>query len=318
MFERNLISDAMYDRLIGASSLQDAVRILQETRYQPHIAQMDHYDHFESMLTQELSRQADEIKALVDDRELIDLLFLKYDYHNLKIMVKNELGGEQYDHLFYAFGSQFVPEVKQWINEPMKNAKSTRFQQSVEAARAVYAQTHDAQALDLVVDHAYFVHMAELAKALKRPYFIDYAANVADFTNMLSFLRVRHQNQPKDVFAQTYAEGGKIDSDILMSNYRSDDDVIRRALKSSAASKELYGAFDAFVTDRNIAAFEKAKDQYVYQLAVDGSKQMDGPEVLFSYMLRVETEVQNLRIILTGKRSEIAPERIRERIRAHV
>ena len=107
---------------------------LKETRYGDLLEGMDHAENFDQVLQEELAKQAKLVEDLVEEDALEEFLFLKYDIHNLKVLIKefsregeSDEEGEDDDlsSLAYPFGHLFLPDVKEWIREPNRNPKLT-------------------------------------------------------------------------------------------------------------------------------------------------------------------------------------------------
>ncbi|MGE9994905.1 V-type ATPase subunit [Peptoniphilaceae bacterium SGI.137] len=329
MAERSLLNRQQWERLLSAESLAEAVRLLMETRYSEVMGGLEHPEDFEKALTAELSRQAAFLSDLVKEPEDLRMLFLKFDYHNLKVLIKQllpENGAEiaEEETLSFPFGSLFIPQIREWVTRPGTNRRDTLLAEAVAAGVSIWNQTKDAQQLDFVLDQFYFRELFALAKGSKSRFFENYASESADFTNLLSFFRAQRQNRPIDFFAEVFIPGGKLSfKDFTM--MRAGGNVSGAGALGGAGMirlfhrKHISGALEAslcaYLEDGAITDLEKARDEFTMKKAEEARRVQAGPEVLFSYMLRVESEIQNLRIILSGKRSEVPAETIRTYLR---
>ncbi len=317
MQEKDLLSASLLERLLLADSLQEAIQILQETRYADSFSRIDHPEHFEEALRIELIKQAGILEEIANDEELVRLLFLKYDVHNIKILIKEVLANKDYEELRYPFGSLFLPEVREWISDSHKNPKLSHLQRAIEKARESYQEKEDAQELDFILDKAYFEELMGLSKEMNSDFFINYTRYYADFTNVLAYQRLRMQDQSKNTFDQIFIEGGYISKEDFLDQYGKQDEEILSFLKKEDLSPLLITAYEDFVESGKLTELELARDNFSYAFAFEGEQILYGPEVLYAYLLRVETEIQNLRIILSGKRADVDRETIRERIRTY-
>lgn len=318
MHEKKLLSPAIFDRLVQAESLERALHILQETRYSDRVTRLERSEDYEVALAEELAFQANVLDELAEDADLKRLLFLKYDYHNVKILVKERLTDRNFSGLAYPFGSLFIPEVKDWIDNPMKNPRKNRLQEAIEEARATYQETGDAQMMDFVLDRAYFEELFSLSQSLGNEFFIDFARDYADFTNVLAFHRLVYQKQTKDVFDRVFVHGGELINQDFMAHFNDSPDSLFRFIKSKTKSEELVEAARDYLEEPDLRSFEKARDQFASDRGLRGADIPYGPEVIYSYLLRLETEIQNLRIVLAGKQAGVDPATIQERMRSHV
>ncbi len=319
LFEKQLLTQAVWNRLIEAADLEAALRALLETRYSDSVHQLAHPEDFEEILTREQRRQSSMVHEISRHAPIERMAHLRYDYHNLKVLTKAVLDGEEREELLFPFGSLYLPEVQDWLRNPMHNPKKTVLERAVEAARVDYAEKGDAQSLDMLLDYAYFEDMIQLAREIGGRFFDKYCKDLADFSNVATVLRAKRQGQNVPLLNQALVPGGRIRREALMLFYRKDSEALIELLKDSRCPQALIEAYEAYVEDDSITAFERAREAHALTLAEEGLSALYGPEVVFGYVVRVETEIQNLRIILNAKRAGISASAIRERMReAHV
>lgn len=323
MFERELITGAQWKRLLSSQDVNQAVQILKETRYGDLFEDMDHAENFDGALQREMAKQAKLLEDLVEDEDFEEFLFLKYDIHNLKILIKeadqmtsDEEEAEDLSSLAYPFGHLFLPSVKNWIKEPRQNPRQTDLQKATAEGLEVWLETHDAQALDLVLDRWYFKSLNRLAQASGEDFFKTAVQKMADATNILSFFRAQRQGLTRDFLARVLVEGGEIDPEEFFKLYGLDSVNYTLFFRKAGLRRHFDRAIDAYLETGAIAGLERAKDQIQRKLAQEASRQPEGPQVLYGYLNKVETEIQNLRILLNGKRLSIPEEEIKERMRS--
>lgn len=322
--EGKLISDQQWHRLVQAKDLDDAVKILRETRYADSFASLDSPGHFEKALDQEFSKVAQEIFSLVEDQNLKEFIFLQYDLHNLKLMIKDETEVKKkqgskstnFSNLAFDFSAFDQDEVRTWIREPDKNLQRTGLEKAVAKGVTAWQDQEDAQTLDFVLDSAGFEVMADLVEELDSELFKTYQELMVDANNILSFFRANRQDQSLNFLAEVLLDGGRIPPSFFLS-IRDHGDRVLKACKYFQMDSDFIEAVSAYLEDGKISALERAKDELQLKLASRCLQVTDGPEVLFGYMLTFEKEVQNLRILLTGKRAGLEEKDIEERMRGY-
>lgn len=326
MYERDLITDGQWKRLLASQDLDQAIQILKETRYGDLLEGMDHAENFDQVLQEELARQAKLVEDLVEEDALEEFLFLKYDIHNLKVLIKefsregeSDEEGEDDDlsSLAYPFGHLFLPDVKEWIREPNRNPKLTDLQKATAEGVDIWEETHDAQALDLVLDRWYFKSLNRLSTTFPGEFFPTIVQKLADATNILSFFRATRQKLTKDFLARVLVEGGKIPPEDFFKLFGLDQANYGLFFQKADLGMAFTKALDQYMETGSIAQLERAKDQIQRQSALEASRCPEGPEVIYGYLNEVETEAQNLRILLNGKRLSLPEEEIKERMRTN-
>ncbi|WP_019133992.1 V-type ATPase subunit [Kallipyga massiliensis] len=324
MYERDLIADGQWKRLLASQDLDQAVQILKETRYGDLFEGLDHAEDFDRVLREEVAKQAKMVEDLVEEDDLAAFLFLKYDIHNLKVLIKEagreddrEEGEDTLSSLAYPFGHLFLPAVKEWIREPNRNPKQTDLQKATAEGLEVWTESQDAQALDLVLDRWYFRSLHHLSETLPGQFFRESIQKMADGTNILSFFRAKRQGLAKDFLARVLVEGGKIPYEDFFKLYGWDQANYGLFFQKANLGRDFEEALNQYLESGAIAGLERAKDQIQRQSALEASRYPEGPEVIYGYMNKVETEAQNLRILLNGKRLSLPEEEIKERMRTN-
>ena len=90
VFETRLLDKAKIDRMIESSSAEEAIKTLIETEYSNLMSNECKAEDYEEVLSSELKRVYHDMYDMIPSKELVDLFSLKYDYHNLKTLVKEK------------------------------------------------------------------------------------------------------------------------------------------------------------------------------------------------------------------------------------
>lgn len=323
MAEKELITPGQWDRMREAPDYATAIQVLKETRYGALFTEGE-FPVLSEVLKIELQKQADFIFDLVREPELRRLLFLRYDYHNLKILVKASTEPDRFLSLLFPFGTLFLPQIKKQIAEKKTFGVATLAERTAVEAAKVWAETGDAQEVDFLLDRAYFTELHALSKKSKSPFFIRYAQEMTDFTNLLSFFRARVQQQPKSFLTHVFLPGGTIRVEDLLSPKVSspvvedgsnalsgvDREKLCAMLHRAGASNDTVNAWEAFAQTGDMNEVERVRDHVSLLLAVEGGRKESGLALLFSYLVRVRTEIQDVNIVLGAKRIGLPADKI--------
>lgn len=86
VLETRLLDKTKLDRMIDSNSAEDALKVLQETEYANVMSNIKRPEDYEEILSAELKRIYHEMYDMSPSKELIDLMGIRYDYHNLKVI----------------------------------------------------------------------------------------------------------------------------------------------------------------------------------------------------------------------------------------
>ena len=312
VMEKELLKSENFIRASETETLEDALRSLSDTVYNKYINKISSPTEYEYILKEELTRFYDELFDISPSKIPIRLITLKYFYHNLKVLIKEDIGKKDLKDLYMNIGDFDLKEYRDALVKGNKRDKNIELIQRVEE---IYEEKKDPQLIDIYLDNAYFTELLELAEESQVDLFIEYAKNLIDFTNIRTLLRAKKQEKDVEFLRQIIIEGGNVRKetylDLLNRELSSDTDVFKKL----EIYKYIKEALDSFKERGNLSDFEREMDNYFIDLIKDVKYITYGPEVIFANVLAKEMEIKNLRIILVSKLNGLDSEFIREKLR---
>ena len=312
VMEKELLKSENFIRASETDTLEDALRSLSDTVYNKYINKISSPTEYEYILKEELTRFYDELFDISPSKTPLRLITLKYFYHNLKVLIKEDIGKKDLKDLYMNIGDFDLKEYRDALVKGNKRNKNIELIQRVEE---IYEEKKDPQLIDIYLDNAYFTELLELAEKSQVDLFIKYAKDLIDFTNIRTLLRAKKQEKDVEFLRQIIIEGGNVRKetylDLLNREVSSDTD----AFKKLEIYKYIKEALDSFKERGNLSDFEREMDNYFIDLIKDVKYITYGPEVIFANVLAKEMEIKNLRIILVSKLNGLDSEFIREKLR---
>ena len=289
--ETGLLTAERMEQILDAKSGEDAGKLLQEWGY----PQLDprRPEAMDAALSAVREATLADLAEGTPDARYIDLFKVKYDYHNVKALLKAEAMGTSADSMLMDLGR--VPAVVE--------------------AREVLDTTRDPQLSDIVLDRWCYRDMAALAEETGSAFLRGYVAVQVDAVNLRTAVRTLRMGKGADFLLGALLEGGDL----------APDAVAKAASSGAAGLRELYGATrfrDAAEAGAEalkggpLTAFEKLCDDAVGDYLAGAQSVPFGEAPLVSYLAARETEYTNLRILLMGRAAGIDPAVIRTRLRA--
>ena len=312
VLEKEFLKSENFIRISETETLEDALRSLSDTVYNKYINKLSSPTEYEYILKEELTNFYDELFDISPSKIPVKLLTLKYFYHNLKVLIKEDIGKKDLKELYMNIGDFDLKEYKDAL---LKGSKKNKYFELITRVEELYEEKKDPQLIDIYLDNAYFTELLELAKESKVDLFIKYAKNLIDFTNIRTLLRAKKQEKSVEFLRSIIIEGGNVREetyfDLLNRDISSDTD----AFKKLEIYKYIKEALDSFKERGNLSDFEREMDNYFIDLIKDVKYITYGPEVVFANALAKEMEIKNLRIILVSKLNGLDSEFIREKLR---
>ena len=315
VIETRLLSQDKINRMIESNDVEEALRLLNESEYSDSFKGVLVSADYEKILSNELIRIYDLMRDVSADPVVVDLLALKYDYHNIKVMVKEKIYEKDLSDLYISvsvLASDFMKEA--YITQDFSQI-SKEFKTAIDAVEEDFEKSSDPQRIDFIFDEYYFKHLYNMAESTKIDLFINYVQDMIDFTNIASLIRLKKQNKDIEFCKDVILENGNIKKDDILAAFNDSIDDMMDRFKDSKISNSLIKGLDSYKETSSLSILEKYKDDYLMDLNKASKYINIGPEPIFSYIVAKETEIKTLRIILVAKLNNLSPDVIRERVR---
>ncbi len=304
--ENNLISKDQLLHMADAATAEEALRVLTENGYGDLPVSEIH--DFEKLLSAQLTDMYRSLAGLTPDEKLVDIFLYKNDYHNIKVLIKQELSGINGEAYLIDGGTIPLERLKAAFAERKFGDMTEIDGRAVNDAMEAYARTKDGRYIDIILDRACFDTMTKAADRTKNEYVKGYVARLADVTNIKTFVRVKRLGKSYKLFEEAYVSGGSIGPDVFRKAFESDNPA---AVLSDTGYRQVC---DECMTT-SFTKFEKNCDDYLMSYAKDAKYKSLTPEPIVGYILGKETEIKCVRIIMTCKLNNIDAETIKERVR---
>lgn len=309
--ETNLLTKEQMERMIDARSLDDSVKILSECGY----------GDFSDLSIKEVEKRLqsarlnmyDDLYSNVPDVNIIDVFRMKFDYHNIKVILKSDFSEEVSERLLVDCGRVPLKELKEAMAQMNLQNLPAGMSAAVASARESLALTKDPQVSDFILDNACYEDMMEAAEASGSSFLVGYVKIIIDSINLRSAVRLMRRNKDLNFARTVLLSGGNVSVENILSAISAGGNF--EALFSYGELKEASEVGSGIVKGGRMTEFEKLCDNAVMDY-LSGSKYAPfGAEVLIGYIYAKEAEFSAIRIILTGRISGLEPDIIRERLR---
>ena len=315
VLETRLLSMAVIERMVDSKGIEDVLKILGETEYAKSIEGLNRSEEYEEILSSELKSVYELMYELTKDDIVVNLLSLKYDYHNLKVLIKEQALDKNLEELYIPIGTMDFKKVKANYLSGNLRSMDSRFVKAIDSAKTEYESTKDPQNIELILDKHYFKHLYELARETEIALFIDYVKDLIDLTNIRTLIRLKKQGKDMKFLKKVLLDNGNISIGNLVLALNDSTDIIINKFQNYDIGHGVVKGLESYQQTGRLSEFEIQMDDYIMKLNKDSKYVTFGPEPVFSYIIAKETEIKVLRIIMVSKLNNISPDRIRERLR---
>jgi V/A-type H+-transporting ATPase subunit C len=315
VLETKLLSRSDIERILNADGPEEAFKILSDTDYGNDLSDVASVYDFETVLEESIKRTFGVVRQSVEEPRIIRFFTLKYDYHNLKVVVKNQILGIKSKEYFSYLGNVNPEEMQKLAEEDKSADVPENIRNAYNEAIELYESTKDPQQVDIVIDKALYDDMRELATAMNDDFLKNYLVTSIDLINIKILVRLMKIKAEGKTLAEALLPGGKLGIDFIESLFAGSLQEVVEALERTPYQPVVAAGLSKWISSGSPEAFEKAVDNYLLELAKVGRMKPFGSEPIIGYLLARENEIKVLRIILVGKINGISSDMIRERLR---
>lgn len=315
VLETRLLDKAKIDRMIDGDSANEALKVLQESEYANVMTGVKRAEDYEEVLSKELKRVYELMYDASPSKSLIDLMSIKYDYHNIKVLLKGIFLNKDLSDMLIPVGKINLSLLKHSIDNNNMADLPSAMRIGIEKTKEVFEGTKDPQQIDIILDNAMFEEMREIARELDDRFVDKYVSALIDLTNLKTLLRVKKQNKNRDFLQEVIINGGAIDEDTLVALLNDAPENISNKLAFTNYNDIIKIGIEDYTKTDSASLLEKLVDNYIMDMMKEAKFIPFGVEPILAYVYAKETEIKVIRIIMVGKLNNISGEVIRERLR---
>lgn len=303
--EVSLFSNAVIDQLIACQSYEQCLQFLAERGW----GDTDTSADGEKMLKREEEKIWQTVRELSIDKKKFEVLSYQKLFHNLKAAVKAACVKEVPRDIFYEDTEVSGQEMLDIIREKDFGRLPAGMSQAAQQACDALLHAGDGQLCDIIIDRAALDAIYKAGMESEDEIIRDYARSVVAVADIKIAVRAQKTAKSIEFMKQAMAECGSISVDQLAKAALSGPEAIRDYLLGT----EYAGGAEALSESRS--AFERWCDNRIIQTISPQKYKAFTIGPVVAYVLARQNEIKTVRIVLSGKRSELPEGAIRERVR---
>ena len=306
--ETRLLASQKIARLLDSTSADELLKALQDTDYSPYLPKTPTlYEGIIREARKDLFHLMDE---LVLDPPLIELLKVKYDYHNAKTLLKGGIGEKDVKDLILDFGNIPKREIMGIFQEERYDKLPFLLEEGIEEAISSYYTSKDPRMIDISLDKACYKF---LAQQTANPFLNTCTKIEIDLINLKILLRIRKYEQEKALFSKSIIPWGYIKERELLELFDEPLDGLSRSFEVTPYYNIVDEGIDYLRSKDSFLKFEKLCDDNFISFIRITKYMAFGVEPILSYFYAKENEFKILRMIFVGKLNNIPDNLIKER-----
>ncbi len=308
--EGQLMTNAQLTRLAEAGSAAEAAKLLEEKGW-PAFDWRD-MGQAERAIGQRRRQVMDLLYQHCPDPQLIEVFRLKYDYHNIKAILKGD--AQRVDPLPLLSDAALIPpkDLARMMRENELDAMNPIMAEAVLQAKEMLDRTSDPQLSDMVLDRAETRQTLETAQASGSDFLLGYVRRSIDCNNLRTALRLSRMGKGLDYAQRAVNPGGSIAPEAFYEPMT--PEYIDKLLAGTPLEPATESARQA-LEGGGFAPLDKACDDLLIEYARSARMVPFGEQTAIAYLLASEAEFAAVRSVLAGKNAGLSTDKIMERLR---
>lgn len=307
MLRRSALDAGRLERLLTTSSYEEAKRTLSEIGW----TGAEEKDH-EQLAAEHVSAAAAILRELSTDERVTDCFLLRYDFANLKMLLKARCLGISAAGLS-GCGTIPVDKLSRAVADRAYGELPSPIRESMEALEREMVLSVDPLAIDVKLDRCMFSMIFGLLKGTRCETALAYFRMRADILNAVALLRIRRMGREEDLFRSVLLQGGTITDEAWEKAFAAPETL--PDLLTPYGTKVAEAARNAAADAAKLPALEKAMDNALIALFAPFKYDSMRIETLLGYLLGAEREAAAVRLIMAGKAGGFSNDAVRERLR---
>ena len=312
--ESKLVTKQTLDRMVDASDEVEAMKLLFDTPYGVYLSEIHSPSDFEKILKFEQAKILDLFEELCLDERIVKLFRLKYDVHNVKVLLKCYISKQDFTHLFSAFGNFDAEKLKTLLEEERYDRFPPEFQSTVTKIIEDYYHRSDPRIVDLVMDAEMFTLYLKRSKEIDIEFLYRLFQTIIDLTNLRTFFRVKWLKEEKEILRSGLLYGGTSSPDYLIDLIDEPWEILSRKFFATPYFELVEHGSAYLHSEDSFVRLEKLCDDYLIDFLRQTKLLTFGVEPVVAYLLAKENELKTLRMVFVGKLNKIEPKDMKERL----
>lgn len=317
-YESKMLTSGEVERMISAKDATEAYRVFNDLEYAKFLGDTERVEDFQQIINAGLIEIKDIITKNAPYKELMDILWLRFDFTNLKALIKAQIQEKDLtktQEMILPYGKYSFEEMKALFVEEEsfveeKDQIKDLLKEIIKKSLSVYTESQDPILVDAYVDQAYYDYLGDFLPDVKSKFISEYYTLEIDLKNIRTYLRAIALEKT-EIFSKLYLEGGSIDQEKYTGNF----EEFLEELKNTDFYTLTQKAIEEYVETKSFLEFEKASDALLLDHMTKARYINLGIEPIFAFFWIKENNAQIIRTIMVNKLNNIDPAEIRKKIR---
>lgn len=302
--ETRLVDDGTIQRVLDSDDLEGALKVLGETSYSAYLGEMKSPSEFDSVIESELVNAYTDVASFVPDSALVELCRVPYDFHNVKVILKNLIqvkeGAERSYRLVTKLGNYSTDDYILAIEGEDYKLLPYGLDRVIPKCYSLWEQSRDIHEVELALDNALFAVMRNLASDLKMPEVVSWVRSKIDAENLRTLCRLKRLGSEANDALKMLHKGGHVSPERFIQILGESIEGWGRFLAATDLGRVFSSIQETSDVESLIIDMECALDEFSVKVLDSAKYKAFSPANVLLYLSKKELEAKNLRIALVS------------------
>ena len=310
--ETGLLTRERMEQVLEARSEEEAVKLLQECGYPELDARSP--EAMDAALSAAREATLSDLADGAPDPRYIDIFKLKYDYHNIKAVLKAAAMDTSPDSMLMDMGRVPAAVLKEAVLAGRLDELPESLAAAAAEAKEVLDTTRDPQLSDIALDRRCYEEEMSVAEETGSAFLAGYVRIQIDAANLRSLVRTLRMGKSGDFLKTVLMDGGDVGADAILAVGNAGGSGLTELYGPTTLHAAAEAGAEA-LRGGPLTDFEKLCDDAVGDYLAGAQFVPFGEAPLLGYLAARETEYTNIRILLMGRGAGLPADVIRSRLR---
>ena len=313
--EKGLLDQKLLNKLIDSSDLVNALKVFAESGLNEYIFENSDSLTIDKSLTNVIKKTIHLIDEISPYPYLFHLFNWKYDFHNLKVLLKVKFFAKKEPHPTYDIGNIHQDILNSAVFEGKYQSVPIKIERFIKQSENEYMKSEDLQLIETLLDQGYYEILFDELEEINQPFLFYFYKTEIDLLNILIACRCKVRHIKKSKLSDFLIKYGNFPPQKMTGIYENSVHSWPNYFQKTDYSSLVENGIKYWQEEKSLLEFERLSDNFLLNLLKIGKYNSFGLESVIAYYYAKENDIKNIRNILNGKRYVLSKNMIRKKIR---
>jgi len=313
--EKSLLNQEILDKMIESQDLENAIKVLAERNLNEYTFENTEPLAIENHLVNILKKTVKLIKEISPYPYLFELFNWKYDFHNLKVLLKTKILDKKEKAPIYEIGNLSQDILKAAVFDGKYQSVPILIERFIKQSEELYMKYEDLQLMEFSLDKAYYEILFNNLEDINQPFLFYFYKTEIDLLNIIIACRCKVRHIKKANLSEILIKYGYFSPQKIIGIYENSVHSWPNYFQKTDYSSLVEDGIKHWQENKSLLEIERLSDNFLLNLLKIGRYTSFGLESVIAYYYAKDNDIKNIRMILNGKRYLLPKDVIRKSIR---